>query len=277
MINHPAIGRAINAGGIRTNYLEMGNGDPIVLLHGSGMGVAAHENWSSVIPDLAREFRVIAPDIVGFGFTDRPEGFEYSIKNWVRHITDFLDALELERPILVGNSFGGSVALAIAMRASERLSGLVLMGTPAGDFTRTGRGTSWYYEPSLDSMRELLLQFPYDPSIVTDEMVVSRHEISQLAGGLEAYRKLFPEPGREGEQRVIRGMPPEKFNTISVPALVLHGREDEMVPLECGIRIATAIADAELHVFGKCGHWVQVERAEAFIGMVKSFSRHVFV
>ncbi len=130
---HPAYGKTVVAAGLSTNYLEAGQGFPVVLLHGSGVGVSAYENWHRIIPRLAIDFRVLAPDIVGFGLTERPE-CQYSIKLWVEHLLGFLDALGLARAVLVGNSFGGGLSLATSMRNSQRIERMILMGTPAGDF-----------------------------------------------------------------------------------------------------------------------------------------------
>jgi len=270
-VSHPAIGRSIQAAGLDTNYHDLGEGRPLVLLHGSGVGVTGWENWRGMMPRLAETYRVVVPDIVGFGFTERPEGTEYSIKLWTRHLLGFLDALGLERPVLVGNSFGGALSLALAMRHRDRISGMVLMGTPAGDFTATSGSNAWYYEPSLEAMGTMLRAFPYDVSIVDDEMIASRHEVTQLAGGLEAYRKLFPAPGPEGETRTVHGIPVERLEAIETPILALHGREDKMVPPECGVRILQHCPNAQLHLFGKCGHWVQIERADEFLTQTRAF------
>jgi len=271
-MDHPAIGKSIVAAGLKTNYHEAGRGTPLVLLHGSGVGVTGWENWRGVMPALADEFRVLVPDIVGFGFTERPPGAAYNIKLWVQHLLGFLDALAIEKAVLVGNSFGGALALAVAMRNAHRVERMVLMGTPAGEFQQTsGSGRSWYYEPSIENMRQMLHDFPYDPAVVTEEMVRSRHEVTQLMGGLEAYRKLFPEPGKEGEIKMVRGIPEAELEKIAVPALVLHGREDRRVPLECGLRIAARCQNADLHVFAKCGHWVQLERRDAFLAQLNAY------
>lgn len=271
---HPAIGRSIVAAGIRTNYHDSGQGRPMVLLHGSGAGVTGWENWHGVVPELSRHFRVLVPDIVGFGFTERPEGTKYSIKLWVQHLLGFLDALGIERAVLVGNSFGGALSLALALRNAHRVERMVLMGTPAGTFLqRAAMARSWYYEPSLANMAELLRTFPRDPAVVTEEMVRLRHEVTLLAGGMEAYRKLFPEPGPGGETREIHGIPEEDLRGIATPMLALHGRDDERVPAECGIRIARTCPNADLHLFGNCGHWVQIERREAFLEHTLSFTR----
>jgi 2-hydroxy-6-oxo-octa-2,4-dienoate hydrolase len=244
----------------------------MILLHGSGAGVTGWENWNGVMHEFARSHRVLVPDIVGFGFTERPEGTQYSIKLWVQHLLGFMDALGVEKAVLVGNSFGGALSLATAIRNAHRVERMVLMGTPAGEFAqRASNARSWYFEPSLESMRELLCTFPFDTSVVTDEMVRLRYEVSLLAGGMAAYRKLFPEPGKAGEIKTVKGIPEEQLRGIATPILVLHGRDDQRVPLECGLRIAQCCPNADLHVFGNCGHWVQIERREQFLLEVQSF------
>ncbi|CAG9263012.1 alpha/beta fold hydrolase [Paraburkholderia caribensis] len=265
-------GRRIDAGGIDTNYHEFGEGFPLILLHGSGAGVTGWENWHGVMHDLAKQYRVIVPDIVGFGLTSIPDGIELNIKIWVRHLIDLMDALNIQKAALVGNSFGGALALATSMRHGDRVERMVLMGTPAGDFVRADNaGSSWHYEPSLENMGKLLRHFPYDPSWVTEDMVRQRYETSLKTDSTLAYRKLFPEPSKTNEPKVIHGIPEERLDSIQTPVLVLHGREDKMVPVECGWRIASRCANADLHVFSKCGHWVQIERRTSFIKLTVDF------
>ena len=273
-IKHPAIGKFITANGVQTNYHDVGKGHPMILLHGSGAGVTGWENWHGVMPALAKHFRVLVPDIIGFGFTERPEGTKYSIKLWVQHLLGFMDALNIEKAILVGNSFGGALSLALAIRNAHRVDRMILMGTPAGSFPqRASAARSWYYKPSLENMAELLRSFPKDPKFVTNEMVRLRHEVTKLAGGMEAYRKLFPEPAEGGQVREVKGIPEEDLRTITTPILALHGRHDERVPLECGIRIAHECPNADLHIFANCGHWVQIEREREFIEQTLAFTQ----
>ena len=105
-------GKTIRALELDTNYHEAGQGQAVLLLHGSGPGVSAWTNWKRVIPVLAEDFRVIAPDMAGFGYTERNPELAYDIKLWVKHLVAILDALGIERASVVGNSFGGSLALA---------------------------------------------------------------------------------------------------------------------------------------------------------------------
>jgi 2-hydroxymuconate-semialdehyde hydrolase len=95
--SNPEIGHSIEAAGIRTNYHDLGSGHPLLMIHGSGPGVSAWANWRLVMPELARQARVIAPDMVGFGFTDRPAGQRYDMDSWVRQAVGLLDALGIEK------------------------------------------------------------------------------------------------------------------------------------------------------------------------------------
>src|SRR3954452_10093907 len=109
---NPAIGKDVEANGIRTNYLSGGTaGDDVVLVHGSGPGVTAYANWRLVIPVLAEDFQVTAPDMVGFGYSDRPADVQYGLQTWADQTLGVMDALGIEKAHLVGNSFGGSIAL----------------------------------------------------------------------------------------------------------------------------------------------------------------------
>src|SRR3954454_22850599 len=101
----PEIGATIDAGGVKTNYLEAGEGPPVILIHGSGPGVTAYANWRLVMPALAERFRVLAPDMVGFGFTERRADVTFSLDTWANQVLAFMDSLGSSSASLVGNSF----------------------------------------------------------------------------------------------------------------------------------------------------------------------------
>ena len=113
-IGSEATGRRVDAAGISTHYHEAGAGPPVLLLHGSGPGVSAWANWRLTIPALARNYRVIAPDLVGFGCTERPGDIRYSLQTWSNHVWSFLDALGIRQTSVVGNSLGGRIGLDMA-------------------------------------------------------------------------------------------------------------------------------------------------------------------
>lgn len=260
----------VTAGPIDTFYLEAGSGDPVVLLHGSGPGVSGWANWQHTIPGLAEHFRVIAPDTVGYGATSRPGDIVYSLRTWSDHILGLLDVLELDRVSLVGNSLGGRMALDLAERHPERISRMVLMGSPGVGMTVTdGLKALRAYEPSLENMRALLLDyFAVNPSIITDELVRIRYEASLET--FDAYRAMFLDPRHKGNEL---GITEEQVRSIRTPSLLIHGREDKVVPPEVSWTMLHLLQDADLHVFARCGHWTQIERAAEFNELVVDFLR----
>jgi 2-hydroxymuconate-semialdehyde hydrolase len=270
MSTSPEIGTSINAGGIDTNYHDQGEGDPVVMFHGSGPGVSAFANWRLVIPHLAKKFRVIAPDVVGFGYTERPEGISYTMDTWLKHAIDFLDAMEIEKAHVVGNSFGGSLAVALAIHAPERISRLVLMGSVGLEFELTdGLDYTWGYTPSFENMRKMLDLFAYDRTLVTDELAQLRYEAGIRPGVQEAYAAMFPAPRQEGIRKIASKE--EDVKNIPHETLIIHGREDLIIPVSVSEDLFKCIKNSQLHIFGKCGHWTQIEHNQRFNQLVENF------
>jgi len=269
----PEIGRRVRTGGFETNVLEAGvehGGTPVLLIHGSGPGVSAWANWRLVLPELAQARRVIAPDMVGFGFSDRPEGIDYTMDTWVQQALDLLDALDLPQADVVGNSFGGALALALAIRHPKRVRRLVLMGSVGVPFEITpGLDAVWGYTPSLANMRALLDIFAYSRALVTDELARLRYEASIRPGFQASFAAMFPAP----RQRWVDAMASSEAAIRALPhqTLVVHGREDQVIPLANSLTLADWIPRAQLHVFGQCGHWTQIEHAARFTRLVANF------
>ena len=268
--DRPEIGLSAVAGGITTNYLTAGDGKPVLLLHGSGPGVTAYANWRLTIPALSQHLRVIAPDLVGFGFTERPESVSYDMDTWVVQAIGLLDALDIERAHLVGNSFGGALALALASRHPDRVERLVLMGSVGVPFEITdGLDRVWGYEPSIAQMRELLDLFAYSRELVSDELAEVRYRASIQPGFQESFAAMFPAP----RQRWVDAMvtPDEDLARLPHPTLVVHGRDDLIIPPANALHLLDTIPDVRLHIFGRCGHWTQIEHADEFNRLVVSF------
>jgi 2-hydroxymuconate-semialdehyde hydrolase/2-hydroxy-6-oxo-octa-2,4-dienoate hydrolase len=262
--------RTIHAGGITTAYLEEGSGDPILFLHGSGPGVSGTANWQYNIPTLAEKFHVLVPDIVGFGATQRPDDITYSLRTWTDHIWAFLDAHGIKTTAIVGNSLGGRIALQMATDRPDRISRMVLMGSPGVGMTPTdGLAALRAYEPSHDSMRSLLRNyFAVDPALITDDLVAIRYEASIADGAFEAYRAMFFDPRHKGSEL---GISEDEVRAIRTPALLVHGREDKVVPMSVSVTMVGLLPNADLHVFSHCGHWTQIERADEFSTLISDF------
>lgn len=268
--NSPEQGLVIDAGGIATNYHDQGEGYPTLFIHGSGPGVTAWANWRLVLPVLATQMRVIAPDIVGFGYTQRPEGIRYGRQVWVKHLLDFIDALGLDKVNLVGNSFGGALALAMAVDHPERVNKLVLMGSVGVAFELTpGLDAVWGYEPSIANMRALLEVFAFNHDLVNDDLARMRYEASIRPGFQEAFASMFPAPRQAGIDKLT--VPVDQLSALKNRTLIVHGHEDQVIPVANSHRLFELLENAELHVFRKCGHWVQIEHAERFASLLKGF------
>jgi 2-hydroxymuconate-semialdehyde hydrolase len=273
---NPEIGCRLDVAGIGTNYHDHGHGSgaepPALLLHGSGPGVSAWANWRTALPGLSAGRRVLAPDIVGFGYTDRPDGFTYTRENWVAHLIGFLDALDLEKISLVGNSFGGALALWLAHRHPERVHRLVLMGSVGVEFPLTeGLDAVWGYTPSVEAMDRVMHYFAHDQSRITDDLVRLRYDASTRPGVAEAFSAMFPVPRQDGISALA--LNERDIRTIPHPTLIVHGRDDQVIPLEASLTLLGLIDHSELHVFGQCGHWVQIEAGDRFVELLDTFLR----
>ena len=230
--SRPEIGRRVDANGIGTNYLEAGEGTPVVLVHGSGPGV----------------------------------------EGWVQQLDAFLTALQLDKVSLVGNSFGGGLALAFAARWPERVDKLVLMGSMGVTFPITeGLDRVWGYEASIENMRSVLDFFAFDRTLVNDELAELRFRASIEPGMQEAFSSMFPAP----RQRWVESMttPLEQIAALPHETLIIHGRDDRVIPLDNAWQLLQVINRAQLHVFGRCGHWTQIEHAKAFNNLLLGFLR----
>jgi 2-hydroxymuconate-semialdehyde hydrolase len=266
----PEIADRIAAGGIETNYHDQGQGPAVLFLHGSGPGVSAWANWRLTIPAPSRSYRVIAPDMVGFGFSERPTDVEYRKETWVRQAVGLLDALGIEKAHVVGSSFGGAIALALAIRHPERVGRLALMGAVGVPFPITpGLDAVWGYEPSLAAMRKLLDVFAHDRGLVNDELAELRYRASIRPGFQDSFAAMFPAP----RQRWVDALASPEADIRALPheTLIIHGRDDQVIPLSNSLTLLDWIERAQLHVFGRCGHWVQIEHAARFAKLLDGF------
>ncbi|MCL1917830.1 MAG: alpha/beta fold hydrolase [Peptococcaceae bacterium] len=270
MSSRPEIANSIQTGTFTTNYHDLGQGDPIVFLHGSGPGVSAWANWNKLFPIMKDHFRLVAPDMAGFGFSERVPDAVYNMNNWVQQVIDLFDALKIDKANLVGNSFGGALALSMAIKYPERINKLVLMGSMGVSFPLTyGLDQAWGYEPSEANMEELLEIFTYNHSFVTKDLVKTRYESSIQPGFQESFSSMFPAPRQKG----VENMAGNKAYIRNIPheTLIIHGREDRVIPLENSFELLQLIDNAQLHVFGHCGHWTQIEKTAEFADLLLRF------
>jgi 2-hydroxymuconate-semialdehyde hydrolase len=271
---NPEIAQHIRTGSFHSNVHNLGAGHPVLLLHGSGPGVSAWANWRLLLPVLARNRQVLAPDLLGFGYTDRPtdasNSSHYHMAAWVQQAVDLLDTLDIAQTDLIGNSFGGALALALAIAHPKRVRRLVLMGSVGVPFAITpGLDAVWGYTPSLENMRKLMGVFAYDKTLLTDGLAQLRYQASMQGGFQESFAAMFPAP----RQRWVDAMESSEADIRALPhhTLMVHGREDAVIPLATSLLLSQWIERSQLHVFGQCGHWTQIEHAARFALLVENF------
>lgn len=278
----PAANRA-DLGGHEALYHRQGEGNPVpvILLHGSGPGVSALSNWRDTLPALAEGgvYDCIAPDLYGFGESqhpqDPPRGVRQWLDLWVEQVVALTDRLGLEQPALIGNSMGGIVALHLLHRQPARFSRAVLMGSVGGKSRVTRelqRGWGFYREPSKEQMAKKIRGFVYDPSILEDsieQIVDERWEVAMRTENKRSHEAMFP--GDLQEHLDSLALSDDALRDIVHPILLLHGREDQNVPVETSFYLDERLPNSQLHVLSKCAHWVQIERADAFVCLARNF------
>ncbi len=238
---------AIETAGPAFRWLERGEGEPVVWLHGL-MGRMDH--WDAQLDGLADVCRPMALALPIFD-----EALERaSIEALAAHVVRFLDALGLAQAVIGGNSLGGHVALDMALRHPDRVSGLVLTGS-SGLFER-GFARGVPHRPTREYVRARMEEVVFDPALVTDAWV-------------ESVRAVVTE--RATARRVVRFAQAAKRHTLAdqlgevrAPALLVWGRDDRITPLPVAYRFAQLLPDAELRILPACGHAPMLEQPEAF-------------
>jgi 2-hydroxy-6-oxo-6-(2'-aminophenyl)hexa-2,4-dienoate hydrolase len=260
----------VNAGNVKTAYLEEGIGDPVILVHGGGAGADSWGNWRTCIPLLARSFRVIAVDMLGFGKTDKPDpaNFVYSQEARTKHLIDFIEAKKLDRASLVGNSMGGATALGVAMMRPELVDKLVLMGS-AGLTTHISESirTIMSFAPSRENMEKLVGVLTNENFKIDPELIDYRLSLADRPGTMAAYGATMKWIGQQG------GLfyPEEEISRIKHKTLVVGGKQDKVVPPEIAWKFSEILENSWLHLIPHCGHWAMIEHPEEFSAVTSWF------
>lgn len=255
------------AEGELTHYHDLGEGTPILFLHGSGTGVTAAANWWLNLPQLSEHGRCIAIDSIGYGQTIAADDVEYGIKEWVRHAVRVLDALGIEKTWILGNSLGGWLAFQFALDYPERLLGIVSMGTGGAKLTKALKGHS---NPNLseEGIRETLELFVVNKDLVTDDLVKLRYQSALNDTATDRLKEVVAARDRD---RTELPLDFERLAKLDIPVLLIHGMQDHVIPVSRTWEILNTIPHADAHIFSQCGHWSQVERADEFNEVVSSY------
>ncbi|MEO8198108.1 MAG: alpha/beta hydrolase [Thermoanaerobaculia bacterium] len=265
-------GRLIEVDGRRISVERAGEGPPLVLLHGFGESTLA---YAAVLPELAKQFAVVAIDLNGFGFTERPKDrASYSLAGQERLVLAVLDRLHLDRVRLAGHSYGGGLALYLAARHPERIDRLLLIDNtlPLYASQRRSRLFRWRWVAQMAAhtfaltdrvIRSGLRQAYYDDSKVTPALVRDYADRLRIEGATDAFFGLVG-PSVEPPFRI-------DLATVAIPTLVVWGAEDRLIEATAARKTSSQLPNARFVVLPACGHTPMEECPEAFLAAVLPF------
>jgi 4,5:9,10-diseco-3-hydroxy-5,9,17-trioxoandrosta-1(10),2-diene-4-oate hydrolase len=287
-VDFEATSRFADAGGLRLHYHEAGPerdgaavaaGPPVVMLHGGGPGASGWSNFGRNLPVFAGQFRTLVIDQPGFGRSAKPAVTGSYFTFAADAVARLLDELGIGRVHLIGNSLGGGTAVRFALRYPDRAGRLVLMG-PGGlslnvfapDPTEGVRRLMEFPAPpgpSREKLAAFLRTLVFDQRLITDELVEERFAAASDPGALAAMASLgasFFDPASAEEGLLWR-----EAHRLRNRVLLIWGREDRVNPLDGALVALKLIRRAQLHVFGGCGHWAQLEKFDEFNRLVIGF------
>ncbi|CAI8776728.1 4,5:9,10-diseco-3-hydroxy-5,9, 17-trioxoandrosta-1(10),2-diene-4-oate hydrolase [Pseudomonas sp. IT-P253] len=247
--------------GLDIHYQDDGQGDTLVFIHGSGPGASGYSNFQGNYPWFNEHgYRTLVPDLPGYGLSSKPEDVDYVLDFFVSALHEFLQAMDVQRCVLVGNSLGGAIALKYALDFPEEVSKLILMG-PGGleerevYFQMEGiqKMMRDFADGALDreGMRRLLSILVYDPSLITEALLDQRVPICALQPKSVLSTMRVPNLS-------------ERLAEISCPVLGFWGSDDKFCPAEGALKILAHCQDARFVLVNRCGHWVMVEHRDLF-------------
>jgi pimeloyl-ACP methyl ester carboxylesterase len=277
--------RYVVANGVRTHYTEAGDNGPVVVaLHGGGAGSSGDAGMGGLLPELAPNFRVIAIDgIGGFGHTDPSAPAPYGVQSRTDHVAAVVDALGIEKFVIVGNSQGAWVAAKYAIQHPDRVTHMVLiasatiaaaMGIPE-EFTPGFKALS-QYDYTRDGMRKMLEVLCFRPEQITEQLVDSRYQSSVRPGAKEALAAFVA-----GHRYLQSDIMKSNFDMrTSLPELTKHiptasvwGEQDALAPVKVGRQLEAMLPDVAWHYVDQAGHQVQTDQPERLAKIILDISK----
>jgi 4,5:9,10-diseco-3-hydroxy-5,9,17-trioxoandrosta-1(10),2-diene-4-oate hydrolase len=252
---------------------------PVVLLHGGGPGASAWSNFGRNVPVFARSRRTLAVDQPGFGRSDKPERHGQYFTFSAAALAGLLDELGIPRVHLIGNSLGGGTAVRFALQHPERVGRLVLMA-PGGlslnltsaDPTEGVIRLSKFGAPpgpSREKLADFLRTLVYDQKLITDELIEERYAVACAPESLRAMAVMGASFYRQDSFE--EGLLWREAHRLRHPTLLVWGREDRVNPLDGALVPLKLLRNSQLHVFGGCGHWAQLEKFDEFNRLAADF------
>lgn len=260
-------------------YHEVGDGPPLLLLHGSGPGVTGWQNYRGNLAALAECFRCLVLEFPGFGVSDPTD--EHPMVAAPNAVLRFLSGLGLDHVDVIGNSMGGIVAANLAIAHRDLFRRIVTVGGIGRNIfsPAPGEGINLLMEftdnPSREALVRWLHSMVYDPKVVTEAMIEERWALASDPKTLEAMRRMYSSAAMRATMAAAAAseQPPywAMLHRITAPTLVTWGRDDRVSPMDMALLPMRTIPNIELHVFPNCGHWVMIEQKIAWESAVLAF------
>jgi 2-hydroxy-6-oxo-6-(2'-aminophenyl)hexa-2,4-dienoate hydrolase len=268
------VSRTISVGGLDTHYLEAGSGPPLVLVHGGGSGADAWGNWRGTIPLYAKNFHVIAMDMIGFGQSAKPDAADYDYGRAGRnaHLVEFIEALKLGPVNLIGNSVGGMTSLGATMARPDLVTKLCLMGSAGLEVANPkhagGKTPLTTYDFTVEGMYAIVKTLVGPNFKIDDELIRYRHAQTikpEVQKALLAIRAATAKEGLAYDEAAVAA--------VKTPTLVVGGKEDQIAILARTYRFLELLENSWGMVFPHCGHWVMIEAPKEFAAITSAFFR----
>lgn len=262
------------------HYHEVGEGPPLVLLHGSGPGESGWSDFADNLPLFAKHFRTLVLDLPGFGGSKATvDG--HPMNDAPAALVSFLDELGIDRVAILGSSMGGGIGAQVAAARPERVSRLATIGgvgvnvfsTMPSEGIRTL--VDFVEKPTRPNLVRWIQSMLYDQTFLTDELIEERWKLATAPGAVDWLKKMYSYEGAKTWPAFMAGAlgpaPWFSLGKIEAPTLLMWGRDDLVSPVDMAIVPMRIIPKCELHVFYDCGHWVMMERKEEFESVALSF------
>jgi 2-hydroxymuconate-semialdehyde hydrolase len=265
------VSRYVVVNGLKTHFLEAGEGPPLVLLHSGEFGGCAELSWEHTIPHFARSFHVIAPDWLGYGRSAKVFSFEDMWNFRINHVSDLLRTLGVGKAHFVGNSMGGTLLLSVAAmdRPSWDLHKIVVIAGGGSIPENEAREVLSTYDGSREHMRRIVETMFINPAIREDEAYIERrHRLSRESGAWECTAAIrFKAPWRERT-----GLPqPPDYGQIRIPILLVTGAQDCLREKNFGPNLQAKVPESKLYVIDRAGHCPHIDAADEFNRVVLDF------
>lgn len=267
-------GRFVRVDGIRTHYLEAGEGSPVVLLHDGSYGASASLCWCLNIAAIARRYRVIAPDWLGFGDTDKLHDFGGGRARRLWHMTRLLETLDVQGAAFIGSSMGATLLLQVAASGEQSWPIRAIVSSSGGGFIplNEARERSLNFDCTREGMRTILSAIVHDPAWLEESWLVDgRFEAAIRPGAWEAVAAARFKSPIAPVRSEFGAEDTTIYEQIGVPTLVVAGADDQLREPGYADELHRRIRHSELAVFEDCGHFPHIEQHVRFNELVGSF------